>query len=215
MDKGTCSVNGCERPSHKRGWCSGHYQRWLSNGDLGSVEVRAKIKRQGNCVIDECDRPAFKRGMCSLHYVRWQKHGDPLREPTRLTLAERFWLKTDKTDGCWVWKASLRDGYGVFAVDGQARPAHRVAYELLVGLVPEGLVLDHLCRNRACVNPAHLEPVTDKVNILRGESVSAKNRVKTHCLRGHEFTPENTRVYNGGRWCIACAPVRRDLARST
>ena len=124
------------------------------------------------------------------------------------TPEERFWAKVDKTapGGCWQWSARLNaDGYGHLNVDGQKVRAHRFAYEMLVGAIPEGLQLDHLCRNRGCVNPDHLEPVTNRENILRGETVPARNAAKTHCSKGHEFTPENTTMRaNGWRECKTC-----------
>lgn len=107
--------------------------------------------------------------------------------------------------GCWEWTgAKNAGGYGVC----RGQQAHRASYELLVGPIPAGLQLDHLCRNRACVNPDHLEPVTRKVNILRGEGVAAKNARKTHCLNGHELTGHNLIQHKGGRECRACARRR-------
>jgi hypothetical protein len=124
---------------------------------------------------------------------------------------QRFWDKVAKTDGCWLWMACIDRGYGQFGIDGNVRRAHRVAYELLVGPIPEGLVLDHLCRNPACVNPAHLEPVTLGENVMRGETISAVNAAKTHCLRGHPFDEENTYGQRGGkgRGCRTCRRERR------
>lgn len=85
-------------------------------------------------------------------------------------LASRFWLRVHKTDDCWLWTSTLRRGYGRFWIaPGRFVPAHRFAYELLVGPIPEGLELDHLCRNPACVNPAHLDPVTHRENVRRGK----------------------------------------------
>lgn len=96
-------------------------------------------------------------------------------------------------DDCWEWTGRKQTaGYGQTFVGGRGVVVHRLAYEHLVGPIPDGLVLDHLCRNRTCVNPAHLEPVSNKDNILRGVGPSAINARKTHCRRGHEFTPENT-----------------------
>jgi hypothetical protein len=128
---------------------------------------------------------------------------------------ERFWPKVDKTsspDGCWLWTAALSQaGYGAFGaerVNGRNRfvHAHRFAYELLVGPIPEGLQLDHLCRNRACCNPAHLEPVTLRENLMRGNTVAARNSIKTHCKHGHPFDLENTRIdpRTGNRACWTC-----------
>lgn len=112
-------------------------------------------------------------------------------------------------DGCWEWAgAHNRDGYGTaYTTPTGAKPqgAHRVVYELLVGPIPEGLTIDHLCRNRGCVNPAHLEPVPKHENILRGEGVAARNAAKTHCPQGHAYTAENTRITRvGSRRCRTC-----------
>jgi hypothetical protein len=121
---------------------------------------------------------------------------------------ERFWSKVARggTGGCWLWTAGkFSEGYGQFWRDGRNLHAHRVAYELLVGPIPEGLNLDHLCRVRHCVNPAHLEPVTARTNLLRGVGQPARNARKTHCKNGHEFTPENTyEIRPGWRACRQC-----------
>lgn len=120
------------------------------------------------------------------------------RSVSRPTAVERFIEKVDLTgpeDSCWQWTACLVRGYGQFAVGQRKRAkAHRFSYEMLVGPVPEGLVLDHLCRNPECVNPAHLEPVSERKNILRGVGPTAVNAARTHCIYGHEFTPENTYI---------------------
>src|SRR5688572_10483798 len=112
---------------------------------------------------------------------------------------DRFWEKVEQTATCWIWKASTSSGYGDFWVDGKTVKAHRYAYTLLVGPIPEGMELDHVrergCTMTNCVNPAHLEPVTHTVNVLRGNGACAQNARQTHCVRGHEFTPENTHVW--------------------
>lgn len=114
----------------------------------------------------------------------------------------------DDTTGCWVWQLARNGaggGYGVMRNGGRQQPAHRVYYERLVGPIPEGLVIDHLCRNHACVNPAHLEPVTPRINVLRGETIVAANAAKTHCQNGHPFDAENTRILtSGSRRCRTC-----------
>jgi hypothetical protein len=124
------------------------------------------------------------------------------------TLYQRFWAKVNKTDTCWLWTASTIRGYGQIGAGGQFGKtlyAHRVAYEMLVGPIPEGLYLDHLCRVTRCVNPKHLEPVTNRENILRGESSMAKKARQTECLRGHPLSGANLYTYsNGHRRCRIC-----------
>lgn len=170
------------------------------------------------CLVDDCAETPTGRGMCNPHYQRWYRHGDPLGGKQPQTLAERFWAKVDwrEPDECWEWQGSLqRHGYGhiyIGKIDGSKRfrSAHRVAYELEVGPIPDGLVLDHLCRNPICVNPSHLEPVTQRINLLRGETVPARRAAKTHCKRGHPFDEENTRIdKKGRRVCRTCASDRQ------
>lgn len=123
---------------------------------------------------------------------------------------DRFWAKVEQPNpplGCWEWRAYRNaDGYGTFNRD-RSKPerAHRVAYELVVGPIPEGLTLDHLCRNRGCVNPTHLEPVPNRVNLLRGENSAAKRARQTVCKRGHPLAGPNLHVDpRGYRRCKAC-----------
>ena len=115
------------------------------------------------------------------------------------------------SDSCWSWTGSTNSsGYGQFRHKGVKINAHRFSFELLRGEIPAGLELDHLCRNRRCVNPDHLEPVTSFVNKMRGRSFSALNAAKTHCSRGHAFTPTNTRKRpSGWRECRACRKQTR------
>ena len=120
--------------------------------------------------------------------------------------------------GCWIWQGALSTkGYGRVTVGRQVIRAHVFSYRTLVGEVPRGLVLDHLCRRTSCVNPDHLEPVTPEENYQRGYSPSKLNALKTHCMRGHEFTVENTRPngrHGKGRACRACQIARNDTRRA-
>lgn len=128
----------------------------------------------------------------------------------RTSTSTRFWSKVREDDGCWIWSAGrVSAGYGVFWADGKTRLAHRLAYEEMVGPVPDGLHLDHLCRRTSGVNPWHLEPVTARENVIRSDGptmTARRHAATTHCKWGHEFTPDNTyRQRNGGRTCRACA----------
>lgn len=124
----------------------------------------------------------------------------------------RFFARIRKTSSCHVWLGFKdKNGYGYFRIgsltDGSRRVvlAHRFAYELTKGPIPEGLQLDHLCRNPPCVNPGHLEAVTVRENLYRGIGPTATNRAKTYCLRGHPYNAQN--IYfrkQGGRSCRAC-----------
>ena len=130
----------------------------------------------------------------------------------RVPIEERFWPKVRKTDGCWLWEGSKTFGYGKIGPGARALSpvaAHRVSYELLVGPIPEGMELDHLCRVPACVRPDHLEPVTHTENVLRGIGASAVNARKDHCKRGHPFDAENTLHVSGTRRCRTCADAPR------
>jgi len=107
---------------------------------------------------------------------------------------------------CWNWIGFIHPrGYGTCWNGARMAQAHRVVYEYIRGLIPPNITLDHLCRNRRCVNPDHLEPVTNKENILRGVGLAAQNARKTHCKRGHLFDEQNTFLYRGKvRVCRAC-----------
>lgn len=174
------------------------------------------------CAIEGCGLPHHARGWCMPHYKRWRKTVEGV--PSRPTPVERFWSKVDK-DGplpvwapflgpCWLWTRATSFGYGVLNVGGVTTRSHRFSYELLVGPIPEGLQIDHLCRIRNCVNPGHLEPVTLQENSLRGFCPSAINARKTHCNRGHKFTEENTWVDSEGkRNCRACWAPAKEVKR--
>lgn len=185
---------------------------------------------KGICTVDDCFDYLYTRnsqGYCCRHYRRWQRYGDPLaggplvrrtrRLPHSATRAERFWAKVDTSGDCWIWLGALNDqGYGVVIRGGKWIGAHRESWEIAGRRLDPALTLDHTCHNvdlscaggptcrhRRCVNPAHLEQVTRAVNTARGRSS------KTHCLRGHEFTAQNTYVQpkTGGRFCRQCGRI--------
>lgn len=136
--------------------------------------------------------------------------------PAYCPATERFWDKVEQQGDCWVWTASTGGkGYGSFRGEGRVMwIAHRWAYEHMVGPIPEGLYLDHLCRNPLCVNPYHLDPVTNRVNMMRGVGWPATRARQTECTHGHPLSGENLRVReNGTRQCIACCR-RRDREKN-
>ena len=131
------------------------------------------------------------------------------------SMRKQWWDKFEiQGSGCWKWLGSCTSaGYGQVMVGGKIYYTHRLFYERFKGPIPEGLHIDHLCRNRWCCNPSHLEPVTCRENLLRGETSVARNTAKTHCAKGHEFTKENTYTskgpYGPKRKCRECNRLRQ------
>jgi len=136
-------------------------------------------------------------------------------------LSKRFWSKVTVSDinfyegtPCWEWKASTWNGYGRFGLNGTVEYVHRLSYEDKHGTIPKGLVINHLCRNRGCVNrEKHLEVITRGKNVQIG-LVGLKNRLKTHCPQGHEYSKENTYFHpKGRRVCKTCDRIRSSKYR--
>lgn len=168
------------------------------------------------CSIESCEEPAVCRGWCNPHYQRWYAYGDPeAGESLRGAAEERFWFLVDKNGplppdaphlgGCWLWGKGKRYGQ-IRTDDGGHVGVHRFAYELLVGRIPDGLEVDHLCFIPRCVNPAHLEAVTQEENTRRRRS---RHRHTTECPHGHPYNEANT-FYDrfGHRRCRACNRAR-------
>ena len=207
-----CSIPECGRVRYARGWCKVHYYRVQRTGVAGPAGP-IQPKKYLPCVVVECTNLIGSkggRGYCTKHYQMWRLTGDPCGS-TAPTAEQRFWEKVVKTPTCWIWIKSTDDcGYGMFS-DLQTHRAHRWSYENLIGPIPAGLVLDHLCRNTRCVNPAHLEPVTNDENLERGWGRRVKNGWVNHCIHGHEFTLENTYINGQGRKvCRTCSAVSRE-----
>lgn len=167
----------------------------------------------GACAMDECSAPIKAVGLCGKHYERKRVHGDPSVKLTAYgdSLPQRLASKVVMDGGllgCWLWQANIDIyGYAIVKVDGKNRKAHRVAYELFIGPIPEGHDADHLCRVRHCVNPLHIEPVTSAENQRRG----LNGVLKVECRNGHPYTEKNVRLDSRGRRrCVLCAKAAQE-----
>ncbi len=155
-------------------------------------------RNPGPCSIEGCHRPARARTWCVTHYTRWARHGDPVNAPSRpscgMTTEGRFWIKVNKSDGCWVWIASKdANGYGKFNDGRQNVLAHRFAYGLVLGSIPVGAHLDHACHNTSCVrpHPEHVRAVTRKQNMEHRRGAQ-KNNLSSG-IRGVSWSKEMKR----------------------
>lgn len=224
-----CTVEGCDRVVRGHRLCNMHYQRMVRHGDPLAGGVFRVLDRSASdlCSIGGCGLPVKARKLCNSHYLRLRRYGDPLaggvsRRCDR-SLEDRLLERVSREaeDACWLWSGPLHKGYGQLSTPQGSRGVHVVAYELYIGPVPDGLVLDHLCHNkdmscpggvvcihRRCCNPTHLEPVTRLENVLRG--VKTRPDVRTHCGQGHELTTANTYIepVNGYRKCRICRAAK-------
>ena len=202
----------------KHGVCRACYERMRRQGEVGPVRT---------CSITDCEGLALARGMCDTHYrrARYRARAEqvnpywrsvPLTD-SRANPIIRFNSRyTVEANGCWQWTGPLTNGYGQFGANGKSMPAHRFAYQTFVGPIPDGYEIDHVCHtrdqtctggtecpHRRCVNPAHMEPVTQRENTLRSSASSARWAQRDTCDKcGGAFTllPNNTRR----RRCITC-----------
>lgn len=150
-----------------------------------------------------------------MHYLRWRAHGDPIFVilDRHASPEERLVARSDRSAGpdeCWPWRGEIDDdGYGKLTIRKQRYMAHRLSYQIYVGPITEETI-DHKCKNTRCINPRHLRPLSRVDNTMDGTGWGATNARKTHCIHGHEFTPENTRrTKEGYRTCIACSRRNR------
>lgn len=184
MVQRTCSVEGCERPHFTHTWCSAHYGRWKRHGDL------------------QVDVPIGRKGRKDGPFVVFSE------------LEARFWPKVaipaNPLD-CWEWTAAKDkvSGYGRMQLGGTSGYAHRVSYELSMGQIGDGLQIDHLCRNKSCVNPLHLQAVPAALNVQR----APRNQV-THCPQGHPYSGDNLRMAGGRRLCRTCQMDRARVSNA-
>lgn len=218
----SCTFPGCSRKYNAKGLCYGHRAQQLRGEELRPLAKR-RIHEGDACVIDGCSKVRAARGMCATHDDRVRKHGDP-HSDGRLSELDRFFRYVDKNGPvpehrpdlghCWLWTAGTGDkGYGNFA-HANGTSAHRAAWHLLRGPIPEGLEIDHLCRTPPCVNPDHLEPVDHPENMRRAQPFRKLNRV---CLRDHPMSGDNLiiRVVSGRkrRECRRCVQLRERANR--
>ena len=169
----------------------------------GTAKGKFAMRPKSNpdiCIIEDCKKPASRRGWCTMHYARWKKWGDPLT--LRYVGIDAMYDRNGpipehrpELGACWLYTGRSNNG-------GYAR--HRQMYERHRGPVASGYVLDHLCRNRLCGNPDHLQPVIHIENVRRG----LRGRMVTHCPKGHPYDETNTVFHHGRRECLTCRRER-------
>ena len=173
----TCITLDCDKPAKSRGLCGTCYQRERRAGKFATTKPACG-----------CDKPLYARGLCSTCYWRRWYNSDL---PDKTERFDTFITRVNKTDTCWLWSGNKNsNGYGLVSIDGKTVQVHRYAYEVLVGPIPDGLTIDHLCRVRLCVNPDHLEVVTLGENIRR----ALKTGPRCGCDPSNFFTRKDGRV---------------------
>lgn len=173
MEVKKCSVDWCKNNSKCKGFCQKHYDQMRLYGKVKPDVVKSTI-----CSFPGCGRKLCAKGLCNTHWAQMSRHGKLTSILTEDTIEDRFWKlvqKGETQDDCWLWlgpetgkfAAAGKQGYGQLYWQGKKWMAHRLSYVLLRGNISNETQLDHLCRNRMCVNPDHLEPVTQRENIKR------------------------------------------------
>jgi hypothetical protein len=174
-----CSVDGCDRPHNAHGYCKTHWRRLLVNGTTDKT-YRKRARTHDVCTVDGCAREHAAHGYCLMHFQRWQRNGQPGVAGhvyrTDMSDADRIFSSLTVQGDCWVWTHTTRNGYGVASINGDKVYIHRWMYEYLVAEIPAGLEIDHLCRNKPCCNPSHLDPVTHQINLARAAAQDKAER---------------------------------------
>lgn len=178
MNTLACSVDGCEKTAYARRWCRRHYSRWQRHGDPMAM---LRGENPESCTADDCGRKPHAKGLCRPHYKRFRRNGDlNYRLKHHSTPEESFADNTRRSGACLEWTGYLNPaGYGQMGYQGQ-RSAHRYAWERVNGPIPDGMYIDHMCHNRACVNVNHLRVVTHAQNMQNhaGARVDSKSGVR-------------------------------------
>lgn len=178
MNDYTCSVEECATPRRAKGFCEKHYRRWKKHGDPNKGAI---VRQDSKCEVGGCDSTPLARNLCKTHYLRWYKYGDAEEPVRRHSDAEQaFSAMTERNGECLEWTGCKSRGYGKLRVGGKMIAAHRYAWERVHGPILEGLVIDHMCWNPACVNVDHLRVVTQLGNRqnLSGAQINNKSGVR-------------------------------------
>lgn len=222
MTNRTCIAADCDGRATRKGMCGKHYDRVRR---IGSMDL--PVRTRARCQVDACENLVQSNGVCNLHYLRIAKYGSPRTDiPVRkLPLREqredvraRILAKSERVGDCIEWRGyAMPSGYGTISWRSRQWVVHRAMWTVMVGPIPtdDDWTLDHLCRNKLCVNVEHLEVVTRTENSLRAGGLAiAHGRTKQKfgmvCFNGHKRTRENTGTRpNGGRKCLICAEITR------
>lgn len=195
-----CAVEDCDRTVRTRGWCAMHYLRWFNNG---TTELRERVRTF--CATGTCNRPVEAWGMCSKHYARWRKHGDPLGGGRSYeTPEESFANRVEPQGDCLFWTGSRDEsGYGHFWTGEVLTRAHRYAWMRVNGPIPDGMLVDHICHNKPCVEVKHLRLATHQQNIAyrSGPTIASTSGIRGVYERPHgwvvQVNKKNDRRYFG------------------